>query len=786
MLDRESRRGAALSADEIASPVFGALFAAEHFRRQLAACGVDASGADEADLVALLRGGDAPLRASPSPFFDPSYYAAARPASADGTGPNFADFLRFGLGAGIAPHPVVDVAFIARDQGVDRGDAVATWLSRQSLPNADLWHVYARLGAAPPTVVQRDILASLAAHGLDAAQSARALPYLPLVVAPELAGGGDAWSLAAHAVGPGAGQPLPSAFVRGSFAEALLPSLRRPVSRRWSFSPRLHMGHYAFLRPDLETIGVEELALHFLLHGQYEGYAGHPAFDAAWYRAQHALRSGETIPLHYALAARRGEIVRPRAVTCSPAEMAARTALTVDEAIDEIAGHYDRLFDIAAPDHRSDRGPDAPDDGNDRAVERQIRAAAALDRTIKPSWPGRLLLPKPFDIGHALALERLLPAIEGCDTLLLRDHITIGGADRVAGRLAAALAGLGRRVAVVAVDRTADFAIGRSFYADCPLVVLRDELDAPDPEREVELCYELMSCASVERVFNVNCAPAWTAMERFGRQLGERVSLNAYYFCDDRDGFGNVDGYPARTFLPTIEHLDAVLTDSSHLRNELAARVSDVPTLTNRLHVLPTPYVPREHGTAAARPPSVRPDADHAVAWAGRFDRQKRVDLLPRLAASMPDVAFHVWGKPVLDLDPFQGGVPDGLDLHGTFADFGEVLTARPDAFLYTAAWDGVPTIVLDAVAAGLPIVASDVGGVRECLPPDYPFLVPPGRGAEDYETALRALFAALRAEGRAAVTAGYADVLARRDGAAFSRRLAAIMDRAGSPGHVG
>ena len=36
--------------------------------------------------------------------------------------------------------------------------------------------------------------------------------------------------------------------------------------------------------------------------------------------------------------------------------------------------------------------------------------------------------------------------------------------------------------------------------------------------------------------------------------------------------------------------------------------------------------------------------------------------------------------------------------------------------FLYTSQWDGMPTILMDAIAAGLPIVASDVGGVGEVI----------------------------------------------------------------------
>ncbi len=60
---------------------------------------------------------------------------------------------------------------------------------------------------------------------------------------------------------------------------------------------------------------------------------------------------------------------------------------------------------------------------------------------------------------------------------------------------------------------------------------------------------------------------------------------------------------------------------------------------------LPRPVDPGSRSSPSRRrPPGRRPQ----VFWAGRWDRQKRIDLLLEVARRMPDVDFRMWGEPVL------------------------------------------------------------------------------------------------------------------------------------------
>ncbi len=64
------------------------------------------------------------------------------------------------------------------------------------------------------------------------------------------------------------------------------------------------------------------------------------------------------------------------------------------------------------------------------------------------------------------------------------------------------------------------------------------------------------------------------------------------------------------------------------------------------------------------------------------------------------------------------------------FAGFREdvpLLLAAADLVVHPSLGDALPTSLIHALAAGLPIVASDVGGIPEIVPPGAGFLVPPG-----------------------------------------------------------
>jgi glycosyltransferase involved in cell wall biosynthesis len=86
-----------------------------------------------------------------------------------------------------------------------------------------------------------------------------------------------------------------------------------------------------------------------------------------------------------------------------------------------------------------------------------------------------------------------------------------------------------------------------------------------------------------------------------------------------------------------------------------------------------------------------------------------------------------------------HAGVSDRLALHG-FVAFGPELLAlyrRAHAFVHVSLTEGVPQVLIEAMACGTPVVATDVGGVAAALDSGRAgLLVPP----DDLEALVRAI----------------------------------------------
>lgn len=101
----------------------------------------------------------------------------------------------------------------------------------------------------------------------------------------------------------------------------------------------------------------------------------------------------------------------------------------------------------------------------------------------------------------------------------------------------------------------------------------------------------------------------------------------------------------------------------------------------------------------------------------GRLTVQKRIDLLIDAAALVDGVRWSVVGdgpdRASLQAQIDATGAP--VQLLGHRDDVPRLLTAA-DVAVSTAAWEGQPVWLQEAVRAGLPVVTFDVGGIRETI----------------------------------------------------------------------
>lgn len=84
-------------------------------------------------------------------------------------------------------------------------------------------------------------------------------------------------------------------------------------------------------------------------------------------------------------------------------------------------------------------------------------------------------------------------------------------------------------------------------------------------------------------------------------------------------------------------------------------------------------------------------------------------------------------------------GVTDRVHFLGVRADVAELLAAS-DVFALSSLWEGSPVAVMEAMAAGLPVVATAVGGVPELVEHGVTGLLSPAGNVEAFAGALAAL----------------------------------------------
>jgi glycosyltransferase involved in cell wall biosynthesis/2-polyprenyl-3-methyl-5-hydroxy-6-metoxy-1,4-benzoquinol methylase len=175
------------------------------------------------------------------------------------------------------------------------------------------------------------------------------------------------------------------------------------------------------------------------------------------------------------------------------------------------------------------------------------------------------------------------------------------------------------------------------------------------------------------------------------------------------------------------------------------------------------------------------------VLWASRLDRSEQLELLPQLAKKLTrlasDIQIDVFGSTVLDTSRLGSlaGLPN-LAYRGAFDGFASLDHSAYDAFVYTTAFDGVPSAILEAIAAGKPVIAPDVGGIGEIIiDGDTGLLLPALTNDEEMVAAYAAAIVRLADDPalRAKLVAGALRRLVDRHGlVAFAEAARAIFGR--------
>ncbi len=144
------------------------------------------------------------------------------------------------------------------------------------------------------------------------------------------------------------------------------------------------------------------------------------------------------------------------------------------------------------------------------------------------------------------------------------------------------------------------------------------------------------------------------------------------------------------------------------------------------------------------------------ITFVGRLDRQKNLswllDLMPAVFEAQREHDLLLVGsgpqRAALEQRAARLGIAPRVVFAGYRADVPQILAAS-DVLVLPSQWEGMPNVVLEAMAAARPIVATDVEGVSEALGPGAAQQVVRSGHAEAFAAKLRLILgdAALSAE---------------------------------------
>lgn len=521
---------------------------------------------------------------------------------------------------------------------------------------------------------------------------------------------------------------------------------------------------YIMTYPDIAKAKSLDLIQHYIDYGANEGRNPSPYFSTNYYVNRYPdVKSSGVNPYYHWLSTGRkeGYIALPFAKFDEMCKILNRAPNEVQE--------------ILITRHKSYR-----DRFENGTLGDMVRKAIEFEPLIALSWKEAFTVKlPPFHsdpiVRQVVAIHQLHEAAghQRAKAVVVIPHCRLSGATRIAGHLACVLADIYGANEVIVLRTDIDlmqfpewFPVG-SRHVDLATAV--DKLEAPMREK---LLVEFLRSVKPLVVFNVNSRLFWDALRSYAKALSASMALYTYFFCNDKDLYGFWTGYPLHKFYRYFDMLTSVITDSHYLAEELRTRHLVPPDQAGKIVTFETP-VPNSPPLAAMPGPlkGRRPQ----VFWSGRFDRQKRVDLVYALSEQMPEIDFHLWGEPVLNANAAHGPKPENVFHEGVYDNIMALPLEKCDVWLYTSEWDGVPNILVEIASIGIPIVGSLTGGTGEILREDLSWPVANIEKIDDYKKGVLAVLSdPNRARARAKKLRVY--ILARRSIDVYRRSLETIL----------
>lgn len=297
---------------------------------------------------------------------------------------------------------------------------------------------------------------------------------------------------------------------------------------------------------------------------------------------------------------------------------------------------------------------------------------------------------------------------------------------------------LGKDVVVISTTNT-DSPWATRLPASTRLIEFGKLCSSLSAEEQEKLLTRLLLQMASKVIHNINSDLGYRIFVKYGRALRSISNLYVNTFCKDVTEEGKTAGYPFRYLPDCFDFLTAVASDNQSFLDYLHE------TYALDRQKMFVHYQPMQNSKRVQRE-NITPKTTLDILWAGRIDRQKRPDILVGIAEACKDIPFkfHVYGDSLLDIDVYTRKLKKlkNVTYYGPFDGLHSIPAELYDLYLYTSQWDGLPNVLLEAISLGLPIIASNVGGVGELIIPDKTgYLIEPFDDVDAYVKTLQRIY---------------------------------------------
>lgn len=306
------------------------------------------------------------------------------------------------------------------------------------------------------------------------------------------------------------------------------------------------------------------------------------------------------------------------------------------------------------------------------------------------------------------------------DYIFIVPWVVAGGSDKVLLNYIEALRQVHPEWKITVITTSTDPNTWRDRLSkDVDLIELGKVLDGiPDAYCKDMVMTRLLVQLQCKKIHIINALDGYEWVQRHLELAKSQFEIYVSLFADgqmiDGDGgwWGYGDPYLARIYTAVRKSF----TDNQNYIDDLVKKNAFDPKKLLAIYQ-PIEIAKKQHDTK-----TLKQEGKLRILWASRIVASKNPELMTRIARKLDPEKYQLDAFGRFDENyqdfRFPEDVPT-LKYKGEFDGFDSLPVEDYDVLLYTSYSDGMPNVILEAVAAGLPVIASKVGGISNLIEHD-------------------------------------------------------------------